>query len=153
MWLWRCAEFSMGTVTEGRWGAQEASVFCFSISLLRLPCDESNYSREPTAVFLQLVRLVRFPGSVWYPQIFIVHVFVVVFQSLSHAWLFASPWIGARETPLSVGFPRQGYWRRLPFASPGVFLARGLNPHLLHWQANSLPLSHLGSPACVLDPI
>jgi len=28
----------------------------------------------------------------------------------------------------------------------GVFLDQGLNPCLLHWQADSLPLSHQGSP-------
>ena len=28
----------------------------------------------------------------------------------------------------------------------GIFLTQGLNQHLLHWQANSLPLSHQGSP-------
>ena len=31
----------------------------------------------------------------------------------------------------------------------GIFPTQGLNPrllHLLHWQADSLPLSHLGSP-------
>ena len=31
----------------------------------------------------------------------------------------------------------------------GIFLTQGLNPrllHLLHWQADSLPLGHLGSP-------
>ena len=27
-----------------------------------------------------------------------------------------------------------------------IFLTQRLNLHLLHWQANSLPLSHLGSP-------
>ena len=29
----------------------------------------------------------------------------------------------------------------------GLFLIQGLNPHLLHWQGDSLPLSHLGSPS------
>ena len=28
----------------------------------------------------------------------------------------------------------------------GIFLTQGLNPYFLNWQANSLPLSHLGSP-------
>jgi len=28
----------------------------------------------------------------------------------------------------------------------GLFLNWGLNPCLLHWQADSLPLSHQGSP-------
>ena len=33
-----------------------------------------------------------------------------------------------------------------------IFLTQGLNPrllHLLHWQVDSLPLSHLGIPLCV----
>ena len=28
----------------------------------------------------------------------------------------------------------------------GIFLTQGLNPGLLHWQVDSLPLHHLGSP-------
>ena len=35
---------------------------------------------------------------------------------------------------------------RLPFPSPGVFPTQGSNLHLLHWQVDSLPLNHLGSP-------
>ena len=27
----------------------------------------------------------------------------------------------------------------------------GIEPALLHWQADSLPLSHLGSPTCAFD--
>ena len=37
----------------------------------------------------------------------------------------------------------------LPFHPPGIFPTQGLNPgrlHLLHCQADSLPLKHLGSP-------
>ena len=36
----------------------------------------------------------------------------------------------------------------------GIFLTQELNPHLLnllHWQADSLPLSHQGSPVSSLD--
>ena len=32
------------------------------------------------------------------------------------------------------------------FLLQGVFLTQGSNPHLLHWQAGSLPLNHQGSP-------
>ena len=32
------------------------------------------------------------------------------------------------------------------FIPQGIFLTQGSNPCLLHWQADSLPLSHLGSP-------
>ena len=35
----------------------------------------------------------------------------------------------------------------LPFPPPGgIFLTQESNPCLLHWQADSLPLSHQGSP-------
>ena len=43
------------------------------------------------------------------------------------------------------GFPRQEYWRGLPFPSPRVFPTQGSNLHLLHplhWRAGSAPLSH-----------
>ena len=32
---------------------------------------------------------------------------------------FVTPWIVARQAPLPMGFPRQEYWSRLPFPSPG----------------------------------
>ena len=65
--------------------------------------------------------------------------------------LFVTPWTVAHQAPLSMGFPRQEYWSGLPFPLQGIFLAQGLNPHLLcllHWQVDFffLPLSHLGSP-------
>ena len=44
-----------------------------------------------------------------------------------------------------MGFPRQEYWSGLPFPSPADLSDPGMNPHLLHWQAYSLPLSHQGS--------
>ena len=31
-----------------------------------------------------------------------------------------TPWTIAHQSPLSIGFPRQDYWSRLPFPSPGV---------------------------------
>ena len=52
----------------------------------------------------------------------------------------------AHQAPLSMGFPRQEHWGGLPFPSPGDLPDPGWNLHLLHWQADSLPLSHLGSP-------
>ena len=52
------------------------------------------------------------------------------------------------QAPLSREFSRQEYWSGLPFPSPGVFPTQGSKPHLsclLYWQADSLPLCHLGS--------
>ena len=37
----------------------------------------------------------------------------------SHVWLFAIPWTAACQVPLSMKFPRQEYWSRLPFPTPG----------------------------------
>ena len=39
--------------------------------------------------------------------------------SLSHVQLFATPRTITVQDPLSMGFPRQDYWNRLPFPPPG----------------------------------
>ena len=55
----------------------------------------------------------------------------------------------AHQAPLSMGLPRQDTGVGCHFLLQGVFLTQGSNPHLLyilHWQEDSLPLSHLGSP-------
>ena len=40
-------------------------------------------------------------------------------QSPSCVQLFATPWIVARQAPLSLGFSRQEYWSMWPFPSSG----------------------------------
>ena len=57
---------------------------------------------------------------------------------------FATPWTVAHQVPLNMGFSRQEYWSEL-FPSPGD-LHPGIEPTSPVWQADSLPLSHLGSP-------
>ena len=65
---------------------------------------------------------------------------------------FVAPWPVAHEAHLRMGYPRQEYWSGLPFPSPGDLPRDGWNPcpgmepMSLHWQADSLPLSHQGSP-------
>jgi len=59
---------------------------------------------------------------------------------------FETPWTAAHQAPLSTGFPRQEYWSELPYASPGDLPNPGVKPVSPHWQTNSLPLSHQGSP-------
>ena len=46
--------------------------------------------------------------------------------------------------PLSVGFPRQEYWSG-HFLLQGIFPTQVRNLCLLHWQADSLPLSDQGN--------
>ena len=66
---------------------------------------------------------------------------------LSHVWLFATPWtVGSSEHRITQA--RILEWVAVSFYK-GVFPTQGSNPsllHLLHQQADSLPLSHLGSP-------
>ena len=70
-------------------------------------------------------------------------------QLLSHVHLFATPWTVARQAPLSMAFSRQEYWSGLTFLPPGDPPdpeIEPVSPASLHWQADSLLLSHLGSP-------
>ena len=62
--------------------------------------------------------------------------------------LFETQWTVACQAPLSMGFPRQEYWSGLPCPPPGNLPDPGVEafsaaPAL---QADSLPLSHQGSP-------
>ena len=59
---------------------------------------------------------------------------------------FVAEWSIAHQAALSRGFPRQEYWSRLHFLFQGIFLTRGSNLCLLHWQTDSLSLSCQGSP-------
>ena len=45
---------------------------------------------------------------------------------LSRVRLFMTPWTVTRQAPLSVRFPRQGYWSVLPFPFPGDFPDPGI---------------------------
>ena len=44
----------------------------------------------------------------------------------------------SRPAPLSMGFPRQEYWSRLPFPAPGDLLNPGIKPRSPAPQADSL---------------
>ena len=59
---------------------------------------------------------------------------------------FAIPWTIACQAPLFIGLPRQGYWSGLPFRSPGDLPNPGMEPGSPALQAESLPVSHQGSP-------
>ena len=44
-----------------------------------------------------------------------------------------TPWTVAHQTPLSMGFPRQEYWSRLPFPPPRDLPDPGIKPACLHF--------------------
>ena len=60
-----------------------------------------------------------------------------------------NPWTVARQAPLSMGLCKQEHWSGLPLPTPGDLPDPGINPtpHKSPvWQADSLPLHHLGRP-------
>ena len=59
-------------------------------------------------------------------------------QSLSHVWLFATPWTVAYPAPQSMEFSRQEYWSGLPFPFPGDLPDPGIEPGSPSLQADAL---------------
>ena len=59
-------------------------------------------------------------------------------KSLSRVRLFATPWNGAHQAPLSMGFSRQEYWSGLPFPSPGDLPDPGIELRSPALQADAL---------------
>ena len=52
-----------------------------------------------------------------------------------------------------MGFSRQEYWSGFHFLYQGIFPTQGSNLHFLHWQMDSLPQNHLGSPIFSMSQI
>ena len=70
----------------------------------------------------------------------------LLLSRFSRVRLCATPWTTAHQVPLSIEFPRKHTGAGCHFLLQGIFLTQGLNPRLLDWQEDSLPLSYLGSP-------
>ena len=80
------------------------------------------------------------------PQLF------VCILSQSHVQLFVTPGTVARQALLPWGFSGKNTGKGCHFLLQGIFQTQGLIPGflpLLHWQADSLPLSHLGRPSVI----
>ena len=70
-------------------------------------------------------------------------------QSLSHVWLFVTPWIVAHQPPLtnfSTEFPQQEYWSGLPFPSPGHLSHPGIEPMFPPWAGRFFTPELPGKP-------
>ena len=68
---------------------------------------------------------------------------------LSCVGLFATLWTVVRQAHLSMGSPGKNTAVGYHFLLQRIFPTQGLNPrllHLLHWQADSLPLAPPGKP-------
>ena len=74
---------------------------------------------------------------------------VCVLSRFSRVQLLGTLWTVACQAPLSMGFPRQEYWNGLPCPPPRDLPDPGIkykSPEAPALQADSLPLSHQGSP-------
>ena len=71
---------------------------------------------------------------------------MLLLSCFSHVRVCVIPWTADCQAPLSIGFSRQEYWSRLPRPPPGDLPNSGIEPKSPALQANSLPLSHQGSP-------
>ena len=74
---------------------------------------------------------------------------IVLAQLLSRVQLFVAPWTAAHQTPLSIDSPGKNTGVGSHFLLQKIFLTQTLHPHLLHWQVDSLLLSHRGREAPV----
>ena len=84
--------------------------------------------------------------SIYYNIIYVC-VCVCVCELLSHVRLFCDPLdYSPPGSSLSIEFFRQGYWRGLPFPSPGDLPDQGIKPRSPALQADSLQSELLGRP-------
>ena len=63
----------------------------------------------------------------------------------------ATPWTVARQSLLSMGFPRQEYWSGLPCPPPGDLLDPGIRPRSPMLQADTLPSEQPEKPTEILN--
>ena len=69
-----------------------------------------------------------------------------VVQSLSHVQLLRLHGLQPTRLLCPQDFLGKNAGVGCHFLFQGIFFTQGLNPYLLHWQADSLPLSQPGSP-------
>ena len=71
---------------------------------------------------------------------------LLLLSCFSRIQLFVTLWTVACQAPLSMEFSRQEYWNLLPCPPARDLPDPGIEPRSPALQADSLPLSHQGSP-------
>ena len=110
--------------------------------LLPSPCWPPRFTIQQSSYYLPFVYI--YIWWIGYPKK-AMRVKVKV-KSLSHVWLFATPWTVAHQAPPSMGFSRQEYWSGFPFPSPGDLPDPGIEPRSPALQANALTSESPGKP-------
>ena len=114
-------------------------IFCSSLSfqgplnlspipLVKYPLRRCEMKREGQAcVHMRKKHSRQKAQQGWAPWDWNIRMKVKV-KSLSHIWLFATPWTVPCQAPASIGFSRQEHWSGLPFSSPGDLPFPGMEP-------------------------
>ena len=74
------------------------------------------------------------------------HLLLLLLTHFSCVWLCAVPWTAACQALLTIEFSMQEYWSELPCPFPGDLPDPGISPRSPPLQADSISLSHQGSP-------
>ena len=80
-------------------------------------------------------------------------VFFLLFNCKVMSNFFGTLWTLAYQAPLSMGFPRKGYWSGLPFPSVGDLPNPETKPKSPELAGEFLTTESPGSPSRVLDTI
>ena len=123
--------------------------FFSPLSVWSFPRFWTNFSEGSSVLYLNIPK--AFASSLhtlkcgWSPVISFLHVLCCAL-SLSHIWLFVTPWTVAHQAPLSMGFSRQEYWSGLPCPPPGDHRNPEIEPRSPALQVDSLPSEPPGKP-------
>ena len=117
---------------HGPWFGSDFTVFCAQLACLFssgahvgptvLAWGDCKSAAELLFLFSLSLALFYMPMSYLYPLP------SSSFKSLSRVGLFATPWTGARQAPLSLGFCRQEYCSGFSFPPPGDPPNPGIKP-------------------------
>ena len=114
------------------------------------------YLLSLTTGFLKLMYIagivvVYFYCSITFPYVNCPQYIMLVTHCSVLSNSFATPWTQAIRLLCPWNFSSKNTTVGCHFLLQGIFPAQGSKLCLLQWQADSLPLSHLGSPGCLLS--
>ena len=116
------------------------------------------YASPSSWVALYALKLVFYPFSFSYPNKLVLYpicvgptsLSVVIIQSLSCVQLVATHGLKSSRLLCPWDFSGKNFGVGCHYLLQEIFPTQGLNLHFLHWQVDSLLLSHQGSPLCPL---